>query len=90
MSEYQAWCLGAKVGLSQPTHQQAIWQVHQVGLILYPDNPKKRRAFEDLCQISLVVPLSSTQESATEVPITGNRFITAKQSSMCQCGARSQ
>lgn len=72
MSEYQAWCLGAKVGEKQPSEPQAWQQVHGAGMILYPDDPKKRRAFEDLCVISRVVPLSSTPESATEVPITAS------------------
>lgn len=64
--EYQAICLGAKVGSQQPSPEKANHQVWVVGMILFPDRPEKRRAFEELCQICPVVQQSYT---AGSVPV---------------------
>lgn len=74
--EYQAWCLGAKVGDAKSSEPEAWQEVHRVGMVLFSEDRKRRRAFEDICQICRVVPLSSIPESATEGPITVVRSTT--------------
>lgn len=78
MSEWQAWCLGAKVGDAKPTQPEAWQEAVRIAMALYPEDQTRRRAFEDLCVMARVVPLSSTPESATAVPITGSRFTMEK------------
>lgn len=76
MSEWQAWCLGAKVGNPRPSKEEAWAEVFHIGVTLYPQDRLRRRAFEDLCVMARVVPLSSIPESATEVPIMAGHCIT--------------
>lgn len=90
MSEYQAWLLGAKVGDAKQSQPEAWQEVHRIGMALYPDCPKKRRAFEDLCLISLAVPLSSTPESATEAPITASPCTMASHAVSSHCAPASR
>ena len=76
MSGWQARFLGEKVGDEKPSQPEAWQEVHRVGMVLYPEDPQKRRAFEDLCVMARVIPLSCSQEYAPAVLLTGSRSIT--------------